>query len=43
MSKKKRLVHFRPKNISNPTGKGRRMKYKKPSGVSDKYYKENRK
>ena len=43
MSKKKRLRRFRPKNISNPTGKNKRMKYKKPKGVSDKYYKENRK
>ena len=43
MAKKKRLVRFKPKNITNPSGKKKKMKYKKPKGVSDKYYKENRK
>ena len=43
MSKKKRLVRFKPKNITMPSGKKSYMKYKKPQRVSDKYYKENRK
>lgn len=38
----KRTKPFKPKNISKSKGKDKKMVYKKPQGISDKYYKENR-